>query len=124
MSVFTALLPALCDSFTPNAGHGRQTERETMLETADESIRPTGAQSLATSARGGRKIRDRWPEPPSGRADTNVRRMHLPLAALKWVAVVFGVLGMLVVAPLLDLVGSAFSSLRRVLWAAAGPRRR
>jgi len=95
-----------------------------MLETADESIRPTDAQSLATSARGGRKIRNRWPESPSGWADANVRRMHLPLAALKWVAVVLGVLGMLVVAPLVDLVGSGLSSLRRLLSVAPGSRRR
>jgi hypothetical protein len=53
-----------------------------------------------------------------------VTRTNLPLAALKWIAVVLGVLGMLVVAPLVDVVRSSVSGLRRLLWAVAAPYRR
>jgi hypothetical protein len=71
----------------------------------------------------GRKMTNRWHAPPSGRANTNVTRMHLPLAALKWVAVVLGVLSMLVVAPLVDLAGSGLSRLR-LLFSGGQSRRR
>ncbi len=94
-----------------------------MLETAKKSTEPSSTHSLATSAREGRKIRSGRHEPPSGRADAEVTRIHLPLAALKWVAVVLGVLSMLVVAPLVDLAASTLSRLRRLVWGSSVSRR-
>lgn len=94
-----------------------------MLESAENPAPGTRMQTGATAAREGRKIRNRRHAPPSGRADTDVTRTHLPLAALKWVAVVLGVLAMLVVAPLVDLVTSGFAGIRRLLDVAALHRR-
>jgi len=85
-----------------------------MLETSKESAQPVDAELLASSGEW-RKIPDRRHGPPSDRVDTYVTRNHLPLAALKWVAVVFGALMMLVVVPVVDLAGSALSRLRRLL---------
>ena len=94
-----------------------------MLESAETPAPGTGPQTAATGAREGRKIGNRRHAPPSGRVDTQVTRTHLPLAALKWVAVVLGVLSMLVIAPLVDLVASGFAGVRRLLGAAAPHRR-
>lgn len=89
---------------------------ETMAETIHESARPSGTGTFADGGEG-RKIRDRRHGTPSNRVDAEVTRDHLPLLALKWVAVGLGVLMMLVVAPLLDLVVSMWSGLRRLFWA-------
>jgi hypothetical protein len=95
-----------------------------MLEPIEEPMPRTGAYSVTTDLGEGHKIRNRWQTPPSDRANRDVTRTNLPLAALKWIAVVLGVLGMLVVAPLVDVVRSSVSGLRRLLWAVAAPYRR
>jgi hypothetical protein len=85
-----------------------------MVETVHESAEQSRSEALPSTGEE-RKIPDCRHEPPSDHADAHVTRNHLPLTAFKWVAVVLGVLSMLVVAPLVDVVASTLSRLRRLL---------
>jgi hypothetical protein len=94
-----------------------------MAETVRDSANPPAAHHLPPQGAGGHKIRRRWPEPPSGRANWIVTRTYMPFAALKWVAVGLGVLALLVIVPLVDLVGGTLLRLGRLVRSAPVSRR-